>query len=92
MINQVAEYEKHTRSEILLELAKNKKNMFIKRFTGQTINLLVEQKSGKDKYTGITDNYIEVIFSSELDLCGHLTGVKLLGADKQVALGQLCIE
>lgn len=92
MQDQVAEQEKQSRSERLIELARKKKNEFVKQFTGQTFSLLVEQKSGKDKYTGITDNYIEVLFPSDLDLCGQITKVKLIAADKQAALGQLCIE
>ncbi len=92
MLNQVAEQEKQIRSERLLELARNKKKEFVKQFIGENFSLLVEQKSGKDKYTGITDNYIEMLFPSELDLCGQITEVKLIAADKQGALGQLCIE
>lgn len=92
MQNQVTETEKQKRSERLLELARKKKNEFVKQYIGQTLSLLVEQKSGKDKYTGITDNYIEVLFPSALDLCGQITRVKLLAANKEGVLGQLCIE
>ncbi len=91
MPDQVAEPEKQIRSERLIELARKKKKEFVKQFIGQFFSLLVEQKSGKDKYTGITDNYIEVLFPSAQDLCGQLAEVKLLAVDKQMALGQLCI-
>lgn len=91
MLDQVAEQEKQTRSERLIELAIKKKKEFVKQFIGQYFSLLVEQKSGKDKYTGITDNYIEVLFPSAQELCGQLAEVKLLAVDKQRALGQLYI-
>lgn len=90
MPNQVEETEKHTRSEILIELSRKKKNEFVKQFLGESFSLLVEQKSGKDKYTGLTDNYIEVIFPSATDLCGQIAEVELLAIDRQKVLGQLC--
>jgi len=92
MPDQVAEKEKQRRSEILIELGRKKQAGFVKPFIGQSFHLLVEQKSGKDKYTGITDNYIEIVFSSGQDLCGQLTEVKLIEVNKYGAFGQLCIE
>ena len=91
MFPQVAEQEKNKRSVILLELARKKKLAFIKRFIGKEVSLLVEEKSGKDKYTGLTDNYINVHFQSDHDLCGQFAQVQIISADQQGVLGCLCI-
>lgn len=92
MFVQVPEPEKNLRSEKLLELAKNKKLAFAKQFIGQRFNLLVEEKSGKDKYIGMTDNYLEVAVQSEENLCGQSVTVEIASADSQVITGNICIE
>ncbi len=92
MMNQVEEKEKQRRSEILIELASRKQVEFVKQFIGKSVNLLVEQKIGKDKYKGISDNYIEVVFPSEQDLCGQLRQARIAELTQYGALGQLCIE
>lgn len=89
MPDQLADQEKQDRSERLIELARIKKDSFIKQSLGGIFSLLVEQKSGKDMYTGITDNYIDVIFQSAQNLCGQIAEVKLLAAEEQRALGQV---
>jgi threonylcarbamoyladenosine tRNA methylthiotransferase MtaB len=92
MFPQVAEQVKNLRSEILLESARKKKLIFEKNFIGQQFSLLVEQKSGKDKYTGLTDNYIEVAFQSDYDLCGEFAEVKIISAEPSCVFACLYVE
>ena len=89
---QIPELKKNQRSEKLLELARNKKLEFVKRFIGQRFDLLVEEKSGKDKYIGLTDNYLEVVVQSEQDLCGQSMAVEIISADPAGIMGNICIE
>lgn len=92
MKDKVDEKEKQRRSELLIELARKKQIEFINQFRGQSFDLLVEQKIGLDKYTGITDNYIEIDFTSVQDLRGQLCTVKLMEVNKYGNSGKLCIE
>ncbi|MBP1760530.1 MAG: yqeV [Firmicutes bacterium] len=92
MSSQVPEQEKNQRSEKLLALAQKKKLEFAKKFIGQRFNLLVEEKSGKDKYIGLTDNYLEVVVQSDQDLCGQSVEVEIVSADPKDIIGNICIE
>jgi len=92
MYPQVPEQEKNQRSEVLLDLARKKKLEFAKKFIGQRFNLLVEEKSGKHKYIGLTDNYLEVVVQSDQDLCGQSVEVEIVSADPKVIIGNICIE
>lgn len=92
MYPQVPEQEKNQRSEKLLDLARKKKLEFAKKFIGQRFNLLVEEKSGKDKYIGLTDNYLEVVVQSDQELCGQSVEVEIVSADPKIIIGNICIE
>lgn len=92
MSPQVSEPEKNNRSEKILELARNKKLDFAKQFIGQRFNLLVEEKSGKDRYIGMTDNYLEVAVQSDYNLCGQSVAVEIVSADSRGITGNICIE
>jgi threonylcarbamoyladenosine tRNA methylthiotransferase MtaB len=89
---QISEQEKNQRSEKLLDLAQKKKLEFAKNFIGQQFSLLVEEKSGKDKYIGLTDNYLGVVVQSAQELCGQSVEVKIVSADPKVIIGKICIE
>lgn len=92
MPDQVDEQAKQRRSELLLELARKKQFEFVKQFRGQSFDLLVEQKIGIDKYTGISDNYIQIVFSSTRDIRGQLCRIRLTDINRHGPTGQLCIE
>ena len=57
------------RAGILRELGKRKKEEFRRKFIGRNERVLVERdsKTGKNILTGLTDNYIPVIFKSDRD-------------------------
>ncbi|HWQ75502.1 MAG TPA: tRNA (N(6)-L-threonylcarbamoyladenosine(37)-C(2))-methylthiotransferase MtaB [Syntrophomonas sp.] len=92
MIPQVPEPEKNRRSKILLELAEEKQLEFAKSFIGQRFDLLVERKSGKDSYIGLTDNYLEVSVQSRQDLCGQSVEVEIASAQPGIINGNIRIE
>lgn len=77
LVSIVTEEEKNRRSEELLKLADKKRINFISEFLGNEIMLLVERKSGIKRYIGLSDNYIEVEFSSDDELTGKLVNVKI---------------
>ena len=71
------ESEKNLRSEKLLVLAAKKHHLFALSNLGLELDLLVEQKIGNDRYKGLTDNYIEVEFSSKNNIVGQFARVLL---------------
>lgn len=71
------EQEKNQRSDKLLILAEKKHENFILNNLGQEANLLVERKISNFNYKGLTDNYLEVEFSSEKDWIGEFAKVIL---------------
>jgi len=74
---EVEDKKKKQRSAELLKLAKKKRQLFLKNCLGQELTLLVEKRLNGNKYTGLTDNYIEVVFSSSCDLRGEFVHVRL---------------
>lgn len=92
---QIEEKEKQRRSEILLELARKKREIFINNFKFRNLCLLVERKFDNNMYIGLSDNYIEIVFPSKKDLRGSFVEVKLLDSnddDYFLATGVLCID
>jgi len=87
---QVSSGEKHTRSEVLLELGAKKKSHFMQNFIGKELRVLVERHLCGDSYTGISDNYIEVHFSSPQDLQGDFVTITLNEVRKGFGLGNVC--
>lgn len=81
MEGQVAEPEKQERSQVLLDLARKKKQDFIAAQTGKELVLLVERRLSAGQYLGLSDNYIEVSLSSSRDLRGQLVPVILETTD-----------
>lgn len=65
--SRVNEKEKQQRSQKLIELAKEKRRIFIEGLLGQDLESLVERKQGSNKYLALSDNYIEMEFVSEQD-------------------------
>ena len=86
MPHQVPYAEKKRRSEAMLELAQESSQRFHRRFLGQEMEVLWETRCRDDKHkrgfppwSGLTDNYIRVMTSSELDLANTITSTKLAG-------------
>jgi len=67
---------KKQRSQEMLALAEDSSLAFRRRFMGETINVLWEQKSA-GIWSGLTGNYIKVYTKSREDLANNLVPVKL---------------
>ena len=87
MVPQVAAEVKQSRSEALLELGRKKKIHFLQEFVGQDLLVLVERKLSSDIYAGISDNYIEVHFSSSKDSVGEFVKITLSEAGEDYGNG-----
>ena len=76
MPGAVSDAIKKERSRQMLALAEDSTRSFIKRFLGQTREVLFERKSG-GVWSGLTGNYIKVYVKSGNDLTNQLLLVKL---------------
>ncbi|MGR6835420.1 tRNA (N(6)-L-threonylcarbamoyladenosine(37)-C(2))-methylthiotransferase MtaB [Syntrophomonas erecta] len=74
---QVDEKVKHHRSEILLKVAKHKREAFIKGLVGCNLAVLVERLTGENEYYGLSDNYIGILFKHSKNRCGDFQNIKL---------------
>jgi threonylcarbamoyladenosine tRNA methylthiotransferase MtaB len=86
MPHQVPFAEKKKRSEAMLKLARENSQRFWQKFLGRRMEVLWETRCRDDKHkrgfppwSGLTDNYIRVMTSSELDLANTITSTKLVG-------------
>jgi threonylcarbamoyladenosine tRNA methylthiotransferase MtaB len=68
------------RSRVLRELSNRKRQLFLERFSGREVTVLFEQEK-RERWTGLTDNYIRVSVASERDLTNRLLPVRLEGSD-----------
>lgn len=78
MTNQVSPSQKHARSQKILELAQKKHQDFINSHQGKELTILVEKKIAPQEYTGLSDNYIEVLLNSSHELYGKFVRVKMI--------------
>ena len=74
---RVADKIKRQRSQQMLGLAKESTRNFRQRFSGKTMTVLWEKRSGDGIWSGVTDNYIKVYAKNEEDLSNKLLPVKL---------------
>ncbi len=82
---QVNEVEKHRRSQLLINIARQKKSDFIKSLGNKELEVLVEKKTGPDLYRGLTDNYVQVELNSKQDITGQFVNV-ILDGDREGSL------
>jgi threonylcarbamoyladenosine tRNA methylthiotransferase MtaB len=87
--DQIDEKTKNYRSAQLLKLADKKRNEFYSTYTGRRLRLLVEKQTGPGQYTGLSDNYLEVSFSSENDLRGEFVQVQIDSVQGRQLSGRL---
>ncbi len=85
MTGQVSSEVKKRRAEKLIELGKIAMRRFAKSMIGQTVDVLVENRSKQTNYlTGFTDNYIEVSFAGDAALSGQIVPVTIVGLDQDI--------
>jgi len=78
MPGQVDSRTKKQRSETMLTLAEESTQSFRQRFSGRTMTVLWEQRTGDYIWSGVTGNYLRVFTESVEDLRNRLTPVKLV--------------
>jgi threonylcarbamoyladenosine tRNA methylthiotransferase MtaB len=84
MPHQVSFAEKKEHSDAMLELARESSQRFWQKFLGRRMEVLWEMRcrDNQHAWSGLTDNYIRVMTSSELDLANTITSTKLVGIVK----------
>ena len=89
--HQQAPEIKKLRSQRLLSLGDEKRLAFHRRFIGQQVEILVEDR--RDKATGLqvgmTDNYVKVLFDAPDLEPNQLASVVVTAAREQLVLGEL---
>lgn len=89
MTNQVDSQVKKQRGAILRELGQQKVNAFQKKFIGQTLPVLFENRRDGQLLQGLTDNYIRVIAPGPDLACEQVVDVRLDHIDDGVVVGEL---
>jgi len=77
MSAQIDAKTKKQRSDSMLTLAEESARNFRRHFSGRTMTVLWEQRTGEDIWSGVTGNYIRVFTRSEEDLRNQLMPVKV---------------
>jgi threonylcarbamoyladenosine tRNA methylthiotransferase MtaB len=77
MPGQVDSETKKRRSDSMLTLAEESARNFRQRFSGRTMTVLWEQRTGEGIWSGVTGNYLRVFTESKEDLSNRLTPVRL---------------
>lgn len=81
---------KHARSSRLIQITNESREQFHKRFIGRTRSVVVEGRGKeRDLLSGISDNYLEVLFPGSESLAGHLVDVQLREYLNGKLLGEL---
>ena len=92
MPNQVGDRVKKQRSQKMLALAKESAQNFSQQFSGKTMPVLWEKRSGDDLWSGLSDNYIKVYTKSDKDLTNKLLPVKLVEVRGDGVWGEVLVE
>lgn len=88
MSDDVSDAEKQCRSGRLIALARECSQRFASRLVGNTVGVLVEGKTlGANIMSGLTDNYVRVVFQSAPAYAGRLVRVSVESAADGVAKG-----
>lgn len=89
-MKQVQDSVKTLRAQRLRELAKNKKEAFIKSLLGQNLEVLVENNRSKSgKLKGVSSNYLQVIFDGDDEHKNTIVMVRAIGVDAGMVLAEL---
>ena len=89
MEGQISSETKSKRSEALSKIGNDDAKEFMKRYIGEELNVLFEHEAGNNVYEGHTSNYINVLAKSDKDIRNKILKVKLVGIDRDHALGEI---
>ena len=78
---------RRARARAMRELGSEQSSRFRRRFVGQEMEVLWEQRRRDGLWAGLTDNYLRVITRTESDLHNHLTATRLLTAQNGYLVG-----
>jgi threonylcarbamoyladenosine tRNA methylthiotransferase MtaB len=86
LAGQVPYDVKHERMQRMLEVARESRDAYLRRFVGRVMPVLWERNrdgsDGSQIWDGLTDNYIRVSASSATDLRNRLTAARLVTVTK----------
>ncbi len=77
------------RSEILREIAQNKKAEFYRSQVKKVVNVLWEEQLDNDEMTGLTDNYIRVRADLKTELLKGVSPVKIIRSNDDFVYGKV---
>ena len=77
------------RAKVLAELSRLKRLAFAERYIGSTVPVLFESGVQDGFRLGVTENFLKVGVSSNIDLTNDLREVRVIGASDRWAVGQL---
>lgn len=84
----VNDKEKENRSKILLSLSDECETEFMKKFLGEIVDVLIEEKR-KDDYIGYTRNYLKVAVKSDKNIEGEIINIKLKEIQGDILIGEM---
>jgi threonylcarbamoyladenosine tRNA methylthiotransferase MtaB len=77
------------RAKVLAELSRLKRLAFAERYIGSTVPVLFESGVQDGFRLGVTENFLKVGVSSNIDLTNDLREVRVIGVSDRWAVGQL---
>ncbi|MDI6601697.1 MAG: tRNA (N(6)-L-threonylcarbamoyladenosine(37)-C(2))-methylthiotransferase MtaB [Thermoanaerobacteraceae bacterium] len=86
---QVEKKVKEERSRMMIELAREMKVGFNRRFIGTTMDVLFENDTGDGIYEGLTDNYIRVLAKGDESMRNIILPAKLLNLNGLDVVGEI---
>ncbi len=86
--DQVSEDIKKDRTEILMQIAKELKEQYMKQFIGQNIEVIIESKKS-GFYTGTSDNYIKCVIEENNLVSKDLIEIKVTKIRDHFAYGKI---
>lgn len=84
---QVPPQVRSERSERLRALGAEKRRNFLHSFIGKTVEVLAESEHGSGVYSGLTEEYVRVEFSSTHDVRNTLMPVTITDVEAEYAVG-----
>lgn len=88
MPNHLPEQIKRSRTNQLLEIAKEMKKQYEEKFVGQVLEVIVEAKK-QDYWHGHTSNYLDVYFKDHQVSENELVQVRILEVKDQIIYGEI---
>lgn len=89
MSDQVPRLVRRARARAMRELGAEQTLRFRRRFVGQKMEVLWEQRRHDGRWVGLTDNYLRVVTHAEDNLRNRLTTTRLLTVQNDYLVGEV---